>query len=231
MLTQKKAIQHINNRGILLVFPINNKKEPRSLWSEFFPRTKLVWAWDEDSDNRVGNMWMLMKRLSDCRQVVYSKWYQGRATFFSIKLFTALLCYAQKKFDSTEGLSHTARLLLETLENDSPLSTKQLKQITELRGKDNEGIYNRGLKELFSKFLVVAYGEVDDGAFPSLAVGATKHLYEDLLNQAREMSQKEAIETIDQYMPPGSLVRKYLEKTQIVDKDVDSKVGIFPPAR
>lgn len=212
MLTQKKAIQHINNLGILLVFPINNKKEPCSLWSEFFPRTKMVWSWDGDSDNRVGKMWMLMKQLSDCRQVVYSKWYQGRATFFSLKLFTSLLCYAQKNFDSSEeSLSRTAHQLLETLESDSPLSTKQLKQLNDLRGKDNEAIYNRGMKELFSQFLIVAYGEVEDGAFPSLAVGATKHLYEDLLTQAREMDFQEAMKIIDHYMPPGSLTRKYLE--------------------
>lgn len=213
MPNMKKAIQHINHKGMLLVFPINNKKEPLSLWSQFFPRSQMIWKWDGDSDNRVAKMWMLMKTLSDCRQVVYSKWYQGRATFFSTELFTALLCQHQEFFKNTQELSPTARELLEALENDSPLSTKQLKQITELRGKDNEGVYNRGLKELFTKFLVVAYGEVDDGAFPSLAVGATRHLYENLLTEAREMNPTKAEKIIEKYMPHNSLARNFLSKS------------------
>lgn len=84
-------------------------------------------------------------------------------------------------------LSPTARLILDTLEEDSPLSTKQLKMMTDLRGKDNEPIYNKSLKELFKRFLIVGYGEVDDGAFPSLAVAATKSIYEDLWLKASKV--------------------------------------------
>lgn len=213
-MNQKSAISKINNRGALLVFPINNKKEPSSLWSEFYPKSKMRWEWDSDGDDRVGSLWALMKKLSDSREVVYSKWYQGRATFFSRKLFTALLCKSIQDFDEPH-LSVTARNLLEALESDSPLSTKQLKAITELRGKDNERFYNRGMKELFKKFLIVAFGEVDDGAFPSLAVGATKNLYEDLLSEARKMRPTEAEKIINEYLPEGNLFRKYLNKLKM----------------
>ncbi|MBC7742535.1 MAG: hypothetical protein H7061_10070 [Bdellovibrionaceae bacterium] len=211
-MNQKSAVTKINNNGVLLVFSINNQKEPASLWSEFFPRSKMRWEWDETGDNRVGELWGLMKRLSDSRQVVYSKWYQGRATFFSRKLFVALLCLEQQNFESTAELSRNARDLLECLESDSPLSTKQLKKLTDLRGKDNEKFYNRGMKQLFSKFLIVAFGEVDDGAFPSLAVGATKHLYEDLWLEAQSMQPEAAQILVDRYLPAGSLFRKYLDK-------------------
>lgn len=205
------AIKKINQKGALLVFPINNNKEPSSLWAEFFPKTKMRWEWDDDGDNRVAGLWRLMKKLSDSGEVVYSKWYQGRATFFSKELFTALLRKSLIHFDEPI-LSRPARELLDCLESDSPLSTKQLKQMCELRGKDNEGLYNRSMKELFSKFLIVAYGEVDDGAFPSLAVGATRHLYEDLLDKARNMTDAAAQKIIDQYLPSGGLLRKYLDK-------------------
>lgn len=208
---QKSAVSKINARGALLVFPINNKKEPASLWSEFYPKSKMRWEWDSDGDDRVGDLWALMKKLSDSGEVVYSKWYQGRATFFSRKLFTALLRKSLKHFEEPQ-ISPVAKNLLDTLESDSPLSTKQLKQFTELRGKDNERFYNRGMKELFSKFLIVAFGEVDDGAFPSLAVGATKNLYEDLLNEARDMTDVQAQKIIDEYLPEGSLFRKFLDK-------------------
>lgn len=138
-MNMRSAISKINKKGVLLVFPHQNRKEPASLWSEFFPRRKMRWEWDESGDNKVGEMWMLMKRLSDCRQVVYSKWYQGRATFFSRPLFTAVLRLTQ--FTNTAPLSPTAQTLLEILENDSPLSTKELKRASDLQGRLNEGLY------------------------------------------------------------------------------------------
>ncbi len=211
-MNQRSAIAKINKNGVLLVFPINNRKEPKSLWSEFFPRTKMRWEWDASGDNRVSDMWMLMKRLSDTKQVVYTKWYQGRATFFSRELFKALLAHVKATGDLSGGLSRNAREILETLELDSPLSTKQLKKLTDLQGRDNEPAYNRAMKELFSKFLIVGFGEVDDGAFPSLAVGATKLLYEDLWVESRKLDPQEASRSVENYFPSGSAIRRYLDK-------------------
>ena len=166
------------------------------------------WEWDSDGDGRVSDLWMLMKKLSDCGQVVYSKWYKGRATFFSRDLFVALMCV-----QGTEPhLSRTARTLLDALESNSPLSTKELKLETELRGKDNEPLYTKAMKELFLSLLIVAYGEVDDGAFPSLAVGATRNLFEELWNEAQTMKKSQAQALIDEAMPLGSEFRKFYER-------------------
>lgn len=211
-MNEKKAIEKINANGILLVFPINNKPEPKSLWSEFYPRSKMHWAWDEGGDNRVGLLWSLMKSLSATKSVVYTKWYQGRATFFSKELFCALLCMYQKSLTSMK-LLRSAKDLLEALENNSPLSTKQLKKQTDLRGKDNEANYNRSMKQLFSTMQIIAFGEVDDGAFPSLAVGATRHIFEDLWQKASKMSATAALKIINNYMPKDSLTRKFYNKT------------------
>ncbi len=208
----KKAIQIINQKGILLVFPVNNNKQPNSLWSEFYPRSKMEWSWDNDGDNRVGQLWSLMKKLSDCREVVYSKWYQGRATFFSKRLFTALLRIRIDELKNPVKLSRTSLELLEYLENDSPLSTKELKKLAELRGKDNERFYQRAIKALFKDFHIIAFGEVDDGAFPSLAIGATKNLYEDLCSAAQVLSLDQARDVVNEFMPHGQLFRKYLDK-------------------
>jgi hypothetical protein len=208
------AISRIKDRGALLVFPINNKPLPNSLWAEFFPRTKMVWDWNDDGDYKVAEMWQLMKRLSDCREVVYSKWYQGRATFFSPELFAALLGLARSARIPRHELSETARILFEVLENNSPLSTKELKTLTDLRGRDNEAAYSRGMKELFTRFLIVGFGEVEDGAFPSLAVGATELLFEDLWREGAEMAPAMAQATVDRLMPAGSHFRKFLEKTR-----------------
>ncbi len=206
----KSAIKKINEQGALLVFPINNRPEPNSLWAELHPKKKMVWEWNETGDNKVGEMWLLMKHLSDCGEVVYSKWYQGRATFFSRDLFTAMLCL---KKPNTEDLTFQARDIFDLLEDDSPLSTKEIKKLTDLRGKDNEPAYGRALKSLFSRLLVVAYGEVDDGAFPSLAVGSTQILFEDLWQSAQNMKPAAAQRTLDQFMPKGSLFRKCFDRT------------------
>lgn len=207
----KKAVVKINLNGILLVFPINNREEPKSLWSEFYPKTKMRWEWDDGGDHKVSDMWSLMKRLSTTQEVIYSKWYQGRATFFSIELFQSLLRILHDK-SCTSKLSRPARNLLEALESDSPLSTKQLKKITELQGKDNEPTYNKAMKQLFSSLQIVGFGEVDDGAFPSLAVGATQLLYEDLWTKSLSMNLKEAQNRVDELMPQNSLTRKQWEK-------------------
>ncbi len=117
----KLAIKKINERGVLLVFPINNKPEPNSLWKEFHPKKKMIWEWDTGGDASVGDLWLLMKHLSDC-------------------------------------------------------------------------------------------GEVDDGAFPSLAVGSTQLLFEDLWLAAKDMKSAKAQKLVDQFMPIGSLVRKFFDK-------------------
>lgn len=208
----RSAVTRINKRGILLVFPVKNQKEPSSLWSEFFPRKKMKWEWDEGADNHVGDMWNLMKRLSDCGQVVYSKWYQGRATFFSKELFAAVLNVHRHSYDVERGLTRAARDLFDALESDSPLSTRILKSHTGLEGRINESAYSKGLKQLFSRFVIVGYGESDDGAFPSLCVGSTRLLYEDVWNRSLEMSEKEALLLVDEFLPEGSLFRKFFER-------------------
>jgi len=210
--TPNDAVKRIHDRGVLLVFPINNRPLPLSLWSEFYPKTRMVWDWNDDAAGPVHDMWGLMKRLSDCREVVYSKWYQGRATFFSRELFGAMVCLRCRRFDARR-LSSTARTLFEVLENNSPLSTRKLKELTDLQGRLHESEYSRAMKDLFSSLLIVGFGEVDDGAFPSLAVGATELLYDDLWRQAAAMPIRKAQTTLDRFMPPSSHFRRFFDRT------------------
>lgn len=209
------AISRINKRGVLLVYPILNKREPASLWYEFHPRKKMLWDWNEDGGEEVAEMWHLMKKLSDSGRVVYSKWYQNRATFFSRQLFAAILKLFHEQNNPKHGLSLASFRILSELENNSPLSTKQIKKLSELQGKDNEATYARAIKSLFHRFLIVAYGEVDDGAFPSLAVGASQLLYEDLWRESQRLTENQAKNVLEKHMPLGTLFRKFYEKTYI----------------
>ena len=214
-LLPESAVRRIDERGVLLVFPINNRELPLSLWSEFFPKTRMVWDWNDDAAGPVHDMWGLMKQLSDCREVVYSKWYQGRATFFSRELFEAMLCVRCLRSDARRGLSPTARTLFDVLENNSPLSTRKLKELTELQGKLHEAEYGKAMKDLFRRLLIVGFGEVDDGAFPSLAVGATELLFDDLWRKAEDISIRKAQSTIDRLMPQPSHFRRFFDKTDL----------------
>jgi hypothetical protein len=88
-----------------------------------------------------------------------------------------------------------------------------LKELTNLQGRLRETEYSRAMKDLFSCLWIVGFGEVDDGAFPSLAVGATELLYDDLWRHAEGMSIRKAQATLDRFMPPSSHFRRYFDKT------------------
>ncbi len=208
----EKSIEFINRAGVLLAFPIRNEREPASLWQKLYPRTKMNWAWGEEGQSKVADHWHLMKVLSADRRVVYSKWYQGRATFFCRDLFSALMALRRRR-EQEPIRSEYAQDILAALEADSPMSTRDLKITCGLQGKLNEAIFRSALKELFLNFLVVGFGEVDDGAFPSLAIGASQIVFEDLFTDSINLPAAQAQALVDGLMPEGSKVRKYLDRT------------------
>lgn len=191
---RKKAIQAIEKRGALLVYPLANRKEPLSIWSELFPRSKMVWDWNEESDDRVADVWSLKEVLSRSRVVVYSKWYQGRATFFAPDVFIHLVALFESTNEATKmsHLSLESRDVLEALEADSPLSTKQIKAAVNLEGRLNETAYNRAMKPLWTRMMIVAYGEFQDSSFPSLGHAASSLIFEDLWREAEGISAVKA---------------------------------------
>lgn len=208
----KKAVKIINEIGGLLVFPLDNRPMPLSLWAKLYPKSSMRWEWDESGDNRVADLWHLRTELSQSDEVVYSKWYRGRATFFSKEVFEALLSELAFPKESLASLGEVARRVLGVLEEDSPLSTKALKKITGLKGRDQESAYTRGLKQLWERGLIVGYGEVDDGAFPSLAMGATQLIFDELWEKAKKISESEAQKRLKLLFEQQPLFLKEFEK-------------------
>lgn len=186
---EKKAVQAINKAGALLVFPLQNRKEPASIWSALYPRTKMRWEWDEGGDNRVGKLWMIRGNLSTTKDVVYAKWFQGRATYFSKEVFVWLLAFLR---DSNKLMLREANQILEILEQDSPLGPKQLREMTETQGKRLEALYQKALKQLWQPLWIVGFGEIEDSSFPSLAVGSSRVIYEDLWNESLKLTSEQA---------------------------------------
>lgn len=175
----KKAKRLVDELGICLVYPIANKPEPPSLWNALWPNSKMDWSWDSGADDRVAELWHLRARLAESHDVAYGKWFKGRATFFSLPVFHALLGRICETGDPYADLSRAAHDILALLRERSPLSTKLLRQEAGLRGKPHDRTFNQAMKMLWSRLLIVGVGEVEDGAFPSLAVGATELLFED----------------------------------------------------
>jgi hypothetical protein len=210
VVNKRSAIAAVERLGACLVFPLDNHAEPPSLWSHFHPRTKMRWEWDAGGDNRVPELWHLRSELSSSGQVAYVKWFRGRATLLSLPLFSALVRLVA--MDEELGLGPEARRLYQCYEEQSPLSTKEVKAQAELQGKLNERAYERGMKELWSRLLVVGCGEQDDGAFPSLLVGASKWLLESAWRTGRAMPLAEAEAVRDRFLPKGSLFRKELDR-------------------
>jgi hypothetical protein len=212
-----QAVKEIKQHGALLVYPIQNQKDPLSLWGQFFPKSTMKWEWDDSGDNRVAHLWHLREELSSSNKVVYSKWYRGRATFFSKEVFVALLAF----LGTTRGLSRGSLTLLRTLEEESPLSTKQLKKKCKLQGRAMEGAYHQALKPLWVRGLIVGYGEVDEGAFPSLAVGATPLLFEELWLEAQALNSDQGKVILEKKLKKNPLVLKeVLKQGEILKKEL-----------
>jgi len=211
----KKAIQAVDDLGVCLVFPIDNSTEIPSLWHAFYPKSKMRWEWDSGGDNRVAELWHLREQLSKSGKVVYTKWFKGRATLFSKEVFTALHNLINYSGWELTDLSPHSREICELLDDNSPLSTKQLKRAVNLQGKDFEAAYTRSMKALWDRLLIVGFGEVDDGAFPSLAIGSTKNIFEALWRKSSTSSPAKFDKLLAQLFKDQPAVEKQVKRLQL----------------
>lgn len=179
-------VRAIEARGLVVVYPVQNRADPPSLWAALHPNSEMRWAWDESADPRVAALWHLREELSVGRRVVYGKWLGGRAMFASKEVFGAMLAKTRRAIgsDATRSLSRDAARLLEVLEDDSPQATRSLRNAAELTGRALEPVFVKAMRELWERMLIVGAGEEAEGGFPSLSVGATSLLFEDLWDAA-----------------------------------------------
>lgn len=205
---KEKAIRAICQHGTLLVYPLKDKKEPPSIWSCLYPRSPMRWSWDEDADPRVSLVWYLKEELSRSKAVVYGKWYQNRATFFSFEAFACLRAVMRER-----PLRHReSRQMLELLEQDSPLSTKQVKSELGLQGRLLEKVFVRAQKELFERGDLVGFGEIEDSAFPSMGMAAAKVIFEELCHESAQMNPIKAEAQLKKIWGEKSPFCSYLDK-------------------
>lgn len=220
---KKKMRASIQERGCLLVYPLANQKEPASLWSELYPRTKMRWEWDAGGDDRVSELWILREELSRSGDVVYAKWFRQRATFFSKDVFVSLLAF----LGTVRGevpLSRDSQEALESFLMDSPQSTKVIKENLGWQGKMMESHFNRAMKPLWNYLFLVGYGEVQDSSFPSLNMAATQTMFEDLWLQAQALSAEQAAKHLRKVLGEDNLFWKHALKLRKAHLRPETKV-------
>ncbi|MBX3033239.1 MAG: hypothetical protein KF865_04880 [Bdellovibrionaceae bacterium] len=213
---REKCLKGVREHHALLVYPLENRVEPPSLWRVLHPRSPMRWEWDQDGDDRVARLWVLREELSRSGEVVYSKWFRGRATFFSKEAFVHLLRTLRSR-EQEANLKGEAKGLYDLLLESSPRSTKELKIESDLRGRLLEGVYQKAMKQLFEAGLVVGWGEVDEGAFPSLATGATRVLFEDLWEKAASGEAQASLAWLEKNLPAD--FSRYLKRKRAVFKE------------
>jgi hypothetical protein len=184
----------------------------------------MSWSWDEDADPRVAEVWHLRERLAASGDVAYAKWFRGRATFFSLPVFHALLGRLDEAGQPFLGLPHEATEILDCLRELSPRSTKQLRVETGLVGKRFESLFTHAMKALWARLLVVGTGEVPDGAFPSLAVAATSMMFEDLWN-ARAEAPRKAHAALDAVLARSPAFAKELARSEAAIRDATTSLA------
>lgn len=208
----RKALAAIDEQHVLLVYPIENAREPRSLWHCLHPRSPMRWDWSEDADQRVVDLWHLKDDLCLERRVVYAKWFRGRATFFSRAIFVPILALLGATRAEVLRRNGTASRIYEELLDNSPQTPRRLRQAADLTGSHNRSDYERGLKLLWEQLVVVGTGEVDEGQFPALAIGATRHVFEDLWEEADGLAPRDAEERCRRLLPAESPFSRFLDR-------------------
>lgn len=212
MSSYDKAVKAINKSHVLLVYPIKNAKEPQALWHKLFPRSEMRWEWTDDADDKVVKLWHLKTDLSEQHDVVYGKWFRGRATFFSHEIAPAFLKLLGATDVRPDSLDPDTGAIYEELLSDSPQTPKMLREATDLMGSIHRAKFEKALKPLWERMLIVGSGEVDEGNFPSLAMGATKNIFEEIWEKARQLDQATAEKIIADQLPKDSLFLTYLQR-------------------
>jgi len=208
----RKALAAINERHVQLVYPIQNAREPRSLWHSLHPGSAMRWDWSEDADQRVVDLWQLKDDLCLGREVVYAKWFRGRATFFSRASFVPILALLGTTRAEALRRNATASRQYEELQDNSPQTPRRLQQADKMTGSHYRGDYKRGVKLLWEQLVIVGTGEVDEGQFPALAMGATRHILEDLWEEADGMEPRDAEARCRRLLPAASPFSRFLDR-------------------
>jgi hypothetical protein len=83
-----------------------------------------------------------------------------------------------------------------------------------LTGAPNRSVFEKAVKRLWQQLLIVGTGEVDEGQFPALAMGATKHIFEELWCEAQAMDVEHALDIVERCLGAQSLFLRFFHRVR-----------------
>ena len=111
--------------------------------------------------------------------------------------------------------SQAAHDIYQELLSESPLTPKMIKERLDFGGRKNRALYGRAIKILWERALIAGAGEVDEGQFPALSMGATRHFFEDEWDRAHAWPPEEARKRFKEKFPPNHPVYRFLNRLAI----------------
>jgi len=189
--TEEEALEFIEEHGFVLLIDSNSLELP-SLWQ---------------ATRRRGQAWPWKQTLSGAKRCAYGKLLRRKGTFVSWEYFPHFLAVYSNTNSYQEEyragrLSQVERRILETLENQGPLLTSELRRILDLPGKSGTSHFHWALDNLQACLRITVAG--------GLTTGFSMHRWElvdswvsqEILKKGWRMSPDEAKE---------ELTLKYLE--------------------
>ena len=172
-----------------------------------------------------GESWGWKDALPNTRRVYYGQVYRFelrdtiRPGFVALRMLAAWYALSpvfqfggdKSMLPRWAGMSREALILAEALEREGSLSTKSLRRVTGLEGKEHETVFNKALIEAQRHFLIVRIGVTSTTrANYGYIWDSFEHAYPDISRQA---------EALDEQAAAATLLRQYVDTVVAIDSE------------
>jgi hypothetical protein len=224
--TAADALQFVNERGFVYLWPIKGVDLP-SLWTAVAGDRPVA-----DKHDDPGHItWGWKDAMLDKKVWHYAKILRGKATLISLEILPYFYALSENYGDPEQDyqelfaqglLSREAKIIYETLLQEGPLDTVNLRRKIQMTAKASNSPFERGLTQLQRDFKIMPVGVAAAGAWRySFIYDAVHRVYPELLALARPIGRKEA---------RGKLVALYLQSVGAATEADVRKLFQWPPA-
>lgn len=195
--TADDALRFVNERGFLYLWPIKGVDLP-SLWTAVAG----VRPVSDQHDDPGHITWGWKDAMLDKRAWHYAKILRGKATLISLEILPYFYALSENFGDPeldyqelfAQGLlSREAKTIYETLLQEGPLDTVNLRRKIQMTAKASNSPFERGLTQLQRDFKIMPTAVAATGAWRySFVYDAVHRVYPRLPEQARSITRKAA---------------------------------------
>ena len=194
-------MQFVNERGFVYFWPITGVTFP-SLWAAVAGERPVADAHDDPGHVT----WRWKDSLLGRRQWYYAKVLRSRATMISLDAAPYFYALSENYGDPENDylqlyedgqLSLAAKAIYETLLQEGPLDTVNLRKAIRMTSQASNSPFERALTELQRDFKILPVGVAETGAWRySFIYDLVHRFYPDLPAQARPITRREAREKL-----------------------------------